>query len=315
MSNQIIPLSEYLRFLTKKISALTSVLILCAATSGCGRSDNRTADSSLPTVTVSIPPLEYFAYAIGGDSINVTTLLPAGADPETFDPGTSTMRALGKSGALAVTGKLPFETSLMENLRANNSDLHLYDMGEGISPVYGTHSHHSAEESGNHHHDKTDIDPHIWSSVRNASVIADNMLAALIDIAPRHSAYYRARHAVLTHRLDSLDSSLSQRLGSMPSRSFLIWHPSLSYFSRDYNLEQIALNAENKENSSQQFLSVLSKARTGKPAAFIVPEGIDRRQTEAVTSATGLQPVSVNLMSADWENSITSVVDALTATK
>lgn len=290
-------------------------------TGGCSRNAGEGSGDPLPQITVSIPPLEYFARAIGGDSISVTTLLPAGTDPETFDPGTSVMRALGKSGALAVTGTLPFEEALTANLRANNSGLRIFDTGKGIVPIYGTHSHSAAEaehhrDAGDHaSHSSEEVDPHIWTSVKNASVIARNMLNALTEIAPEHAPYYQSRYDNLTGRLDSLDRALTQRLDTLPSRAFLIWHPSLSYFSRDYGLEQIALNTENKESSSQQLMAVLARARRENPSAFLLPEGTDSRQAETITAATGLRPVTVSLMSADWEKSIVDVADALSGRK
>ncbi len=76
---------------------------ILAASSSCSRTAAYQAEESagIASITVSIPPLEYFAKSIGGDSVDVTTLLPAGADPETFEPGVNVMRALSGAGAIA----------------------------------------------------------------------------------------------------------------------------------------------------------------------------------------------------------------------
>lgn len=302
-----ISLNRIIATFNRTLAYVATGCICMLPLSSC-RSHNGDSRGDMPAITVSIPPLEYFATAIGGDSLEVTTLLPAGADPETFDPGTSTMKALARSGALAVCGNLPFEESLLGNLSSNNPGLRVFDMSRNIAPIYGTHSHAEGER---HNHSESEADPHIWSSVRNGIIIADNMLAALNSLAPQHKEYYTRRHHALVSRLDSIDRSIGQKLGTDPGRAFLIWHPSLSYLARDYGLTQVALNAENKETSSQRLHSILQKTESLHPVAFIVPRGLDPRLTEGITEATGLQPVSVDLMSADWEQAIGATAEAL----
>lgn len=291
------------------IAAVASVLI--TATS-CRSNATQETSEDTPAITVSIPPLEYFAKAIGGDSINVATLLPAGADPETFEPGVNIMRAIAGSGALATTGTLRFEDAILSNIHANNPTLKTYPMSEGIELIYGTHEHHHGAEQ--HGHDNGEADPHIWSSVKNARIIARNMLKALLAVAPEHADYYTRRHAALSQHLDSLDTALATQLRDAGADAFLIWHPSLSYFARDYGLHQIAFNVENKETSPLQLQNSLQQASGHTPAAFFIPEGTDSRRAAAITAETGITPTPVNLMSADWENALRTVAETLSAT-
>lgn len=291
------------------ILAVTAAII-SGAISGCRPAQSGDEPSEIPTLTVSIPPLEYFAEAIGGDSVEVNTLLPAGADPETFEPGINVMRSLATSGALATTGTLRFEEALVSNLRTNNPSLRTFPMSDGIELIYGTHEHHHHEDGHAHENGKEEPDPHTWSSVKNARIIASNMLAALTEIAPAHKDYYTSRYNALLQHLDSLDTSFATRIHNAGISSFLIWHPSLSYFARDYGLRQIAFNVENKETSPLQLQASLRQAAGNAPSAFFIPEGTDS-QAASVAAETGLSPVPVNLMSADWERSLRIVADAL----
>jgi len=281
----------------------------------CGKySDPSSRDmADMPSVTVSIEPLGYFAGAIGGDSLDVHVLLPKGSDPETFEPSTSVMRALAGSSALIMTGTLPFEKTLSDNIAANNAGLRIFSSGKGIEPIFGTHSHHSGGEDHSHSHGD-EPDPHIWSSVKNARVIAGNILQALLEVAPEHAGYYTARHAELAARLDSLDRAFTEALAPLPSRAFVVWHPSLSYFARDYSLHQIALNAENKETSPLRAGRILSAAAAEHPAALFIPEGLRNGQVESAARELNLNPVAVNLMSADWIADMKKVADTLSAT-
>ena len=292
--------------------ALVIMLSMCIASCNNGQKKSDTATDNIPSVAVSIPPLEYFAKAIGGDSLHITTLLPSGTDPETFEPGMGTLRDLNRSGALIMSGELPFEHSVASKLQQNNPDLEIFPKSPGIDLIYGTHSHKHDHENGHDHEDASD--PHIWASVKNAHTIAGNMLQALCRIAPEHETYYRSRHRNLIQRIDSLDGSFRLRLSHLSSRTFLIWHPSLSYFARDYGLQQIAFNVENKETSPLQLQQSINRATAGQPLAFFIPEGLDQRQSASITAATGMEPVCVNLMSPDWEKDMQTIVSSLTAT-
>ncbi len=303
--------------LTRRVSAVLAIVMGAVGATSCGSSGSNggQADiSSLPQITVTVPPLAYFAQQIGGDSLDVTTLMPAGADPESFEPGLSAMRNLSRSGNLAVVGLLPFEKKLVATMTAGNRAPRVFTMAEGIDLIYGTHSHSHSDSDDDHHHDK-DADPHVWSSVKNGRIIADNMLRAILAIAPEHETYYRTRHAALTARLDSIDAEATRRLGLMPSRAFVIWHPSLSYMARDYNLDQLAVSLENKESSSQQIHRLIAEASQKAPVAFLIPAGTGNQRASAIAESLHLPPVEVNLMSADWETDITEVIDNLTSAK
>lgn len=305
---------HFTRLFALKRPPVALALLLCMCITSCngGKKQQTTATNGIPSVAVSIPPLEYFAKAIGGDSLQTTTLLPAGTDPETFEPGMGTLRELNRSGALITSGELPFEHSVTSKLNQNNPDLKIFPMSPGIDLIYGTHSHKHSDE-GEHNHPEAS-DPHIWASVVNARTIADNMLRALCLIAPEHETYYRSRHRRLIQHIDSIDGSFRHQLSRLPSRTFLIWHPSLSYFARDYGLQQIAFNVENKETSPLQLQQSINRANAGQPLAFFIPEGLDQRQSASITAATGIEPVCVNFMSADWEKDMQTIISALTAT-
>ena len=137
------------------------------------------------------------------------------------------------------------------------------------------------------------------------------MLRGMKEVDADNAAYYTRNFITLSHKLDSLDLMLTEKLAPVCGGSFIVWHPSLSYFARDYGIEQIAFNVENKETSPVRLRSQLDYARSRRVGAFIVPAGIDKDKVAVVATGLGLEPVSVNLMSADWERQMFSVIDAL----
>lgn len=278
---------------------LYALTLLCA----CGRTYKD--HEGHPTVTVSIAPQAWLLEAIAGDSVNINILLGSGANPETYEPSINTIKTASQSDAMMLSGALGFESQLAERLKSNNPDLTVIDTSHGIEPIYGTHSH------GNHTHSNDIPDPHTWTSVRNARTIAGNMLAALIEIDPVNKYYYQANAAVLDSRLDSLDRSIKSRLDSLQVKSFLVWHPSLSYFARDYGLEQISIGNEGREATIGGLRSTIDHAAGSGTCVLFIQADFDSRQAETISRETGADVVTINPLDHDWESQINIITDAL----
>lgn len=283
--------------------------IAASVFSGCaGKTERADAGAEPPVVVVSIPPLKYFVERIGGDKVSVECLAPASADPETFEPSMAQLRKASKAGLLLTVGLLPFEEKVSEAISASNPDIRIEELYHSLDLIEGTHDH------GHHHDSHGNYDPHIWTSLRNARTLARNTFDALVAISPADSLYFKARLDALDHRLDSLDRAISMRLAPAMGKTILVWHPSLSYFSRDYGLKQLAVGHEHKESSITGLKDRLDLARREKPLVFFYQREYDSRQAQSITEATGLEPVTIAPLSADIEQAVIKAADAVAAT-
>lgn len=257
-----------------------------------------------PIVTVSIEPQKYLLEQITGDRVDVRTLIANGANPETFDPTVNHIMNLAKSIGFLRMGNIGFEAAILDKVHGEHPDLPIYNTSLGIVPVTGTHSH------GGMDHDV--IDPHTWTSVKNAKIIAVNMLDAMTEIDPANSAFYRRNYERFAARLDSLDKAIAVKLAPHRGEAFMVWHPSLSYFARDYGLEQIAVGFENKETSPVRIAAVAEEAREHGVKVFFYQTGTDSRHASTLNKAIGSELIEMNAMAPDWEQQLENVTDALT---
>lgn len=276
-------------------------IVLAFVLTGCSGG----AKGDKPVLVVSVEPQRALLEEIVGDRFDVVSVLTPGSNPETFEPTMKARRDMEGASAFLTTGNLPFEKKLGESLPSSVKEI---NVTEGIVPVYGTHDH-----GDGHHHDHGEADPHTWTSVKNSRVMASNMLRAVIDLDPEGEAYYTERFNALDHRLDSLDRVFTSKLsGQLPTRSFAVWHPSLSYFARDYGLEQIAVGFENKEMPATQMARVIDEAREENVKVFFFQKEYDSRQAESLNQRMGTRLVTINPLAYDWETELTGIVDALT---
>ena len=262
------------------------------------------APSESKIVTVSIEPQKYLLEQITGDRVEVRCLLANGANPETYDPSVTHLMNLQKSMGFLRMGNIGFESALLDKIHQANPELPIYNTSDGISLITGTHSHNGVIHG--------DVDPHTWSSVKNAKVITKNMLDAMIEIDPANKAYYQRNYTRFASHLDSLDNAITAKLAHVHGKAFLVWHPSLSYFARDYGLEQVVVgNAEHKDVALGSLREVVEHAREHEADIFFTQKDFDSRQVSAINSQIGAREVSINPMAYEWENEMLTLADAL----
>ena len=279
----------------KYLNWIFIVLAVIVAACGGSKGDER------EVLVVSIEPQRYMLEQIAGDDYRIVVLMPNGENAETFEPSMAKRMDVDNSVAYFTIGHLPFENNLKKTAKDGVS---IVKTSEGIEPVYGTHTHHHGHSHG------SDVDPHMWTSVRNARVMSYAMTNKLKELKPEKADEYQARFEKFDTHLDSLDKSYAERLVSV-KRPFMVWHPSLSYFARDYGLKQISVSQDNKENSMQELRSVIDNAKTDSVKVFFFQRDYDARQAEVVSDGVGARLVPMNPGAYEWENELNIIVDEL----
>lgn len=265
-----------------------------------------TASGNRPVLMVSIPSQIFFVRNIAGDRVEVESLLNGSTDPETFEPSIAQIKALADADAFLMIGTLPFEKSVVGTSGKDN----VYNVGAGIEYLYDTHGSHSHGETHTH---SNMPDPHVWSSPVNARIIALNVLNALVEIDPKNEDIYRANYGRLDARLDSIIRSFEDIFATenVP-KSFVVWHPSLSYFARDFGLNQIALNHAGKESSVKGYVDRLENAKKGGSAVYFYQQEFDSDKSATIARDAGVRIIEINPMSEEWEDEIQKIYDAFT---
>ena len=292
--------------ITRWLSRLMVAVAIVVFVVGCADPAAR----KIPVVSVSIEPQRWLLEQIVGDKMEVRSLMGNGGNPEHYEPTFSHLANLEKSVAYFQVGNLGFESAIMEKVQANNPDLPIYCVSDSIRMILDTHHH-------DHHKDSEEClayDPHTWSSVKNAKIMAANMLRGMKEVDADNAAYYTRNFITLSHKLDSLDLMLTEKLAPVCGGSFIVWHPSLSYFARDYGLTQLALGMENKELSVEETRSLIDRAGSAGTTVFFIQKDFDRSQAVAITDGrlgSDIKLISINPLAYEWADEIQVVADAI----
>lgn len=269
------------------LTILSILLTLC----GCGhvQKEERSA------IAVSFEPQAWILKQIAGEDFKTVTLLPAGSDPETYQPSISTMKSIGDAEVFFTLGTPGFEKSLIGSLASNFPSLKIIDCSLGIDKITDTHGH---SHETNDHGEEEIFDPHILSSIRNCSLIADKMTDVLVTLAPDKADKYREAGERLKARLKAMDDSIAQM--NIKGKAIVIRHPSLSYFARDYGIEQLTLQADGKETSPMQMKKQIDEAEQKSPAVFVLEKEHASPSDAETAKQLGVKMIEVSLNSEDW---------------
>ena len=265
--------------------------------------------STKPVLTVSIQPQRYFLEKIVGDKYDVLCLLTQGANPEAYEPSFNHLINLEKSKAYFCVGNIGFELAILNKVKNNNPDLLIVNTSEGIDLLRGTHDGHCC--NGNQHNHSHEVDPHVWTSVVNAKIIAQNMYKSLIALDSQNKKYYTKNFNALLAELDGLEKELSDKLHDKRGVAFAMWHPSLSYFARDYGLTQIAMESEGKEVPAAILKNKIDEARGHNVKVLFTQREFDNRQVHTINEQLGLKMVEINPMSYEWAEEMKFIANAI----
>lgn len=271
-----------------------------------------TVGSDKPTVSVTIEPQRYFVEQIGGDNFKVNTIVPAGTSPETYDPTPSQMVALGKSSVYFMVGYLGFENAWGKTLAENNTGVIVVNTsneislieGENLENVIGGHQHHDG-------HNHQGVDPHVWSSPKSVLIMAENMLNALVMADVENQKEYRDNFKALQEEIIATDKKIAALLENAPVKSFIIYHPALAYFARDYNLTQYSIEFEGKSPSPQQLKQIIDFAQEQGVKTIFVQKGFDMKNAESLAKEVGASIHSIDPLSYNWSEELIKIAEIL----
>lgn len=281
----------------KRIHCWIYLLLAIVGLSACqGKKEGGTR-----TISVTIEPQRYFAEKIAGDLFHINCVTPAGQSPETYDPTPQQMVQISQSQAYFRIGEIGFEQAWMKNLQSQNPDMVVFDLSEGMELIKNEEEAHEEGEAHPHHHHGS-VDPHIWTSISGARVIAQNTYQAFIKLDPENQEVYRAGYQRLIEEIDSTEAEMKQLLQPLAGTAFIIYHPALTYFAREFGLKQLCIELDGKEPSPAQLKQLLETATQSGAKVVFVQQEFDRKNAELIAKETGCRLVTINPLSYNWHD-------------
>ena len=242
-----------------------------------------------PTVAVTISPQAAFVREVAGDLVNVVTMMPPGANHETFSPPPQDMEKLSAAALYLAMGLPPERAGLLPKLAEMNKNMRIVDVQMEVAKTYAPRF-----------FAPNDQDPHIWLSPKRAIVMVRMTAQELGAIDPANSATYKANAERYIARIEAADQEIQASFKTVWNRMFIVYHPAFGYFADDYNLTMVALEEEGKEADPRRFREVIDMAKEKGIKVIFYQEDIDGRQSRTFAEELGGQAEKVSPMATDY---------------
>lgn len=254
---------------------LLALMILILGLCGCiGPTEETTTEEKIKVMTSTVP-LSEFAERIGGDRVDVSVLIPPGAEPHTFEPTPSQIMGIADAD-LYIKNGAGLEI-WMDRLIKVNKDMAVVDSSRGVDLIRA-----GELNSDDLHESILIVDPHIWLSPKNAMIQVGNICDGLLQIDPTHEDYYVKNRDAYLDMLSGLDEELYANFKERKSNKFIVLHPAWSYFARDYGLDQISIRSGAKDPGPKYLITIVEVARVNNISTIFVDPNFNPKSAQII---------------------------------
>jgi zinc/manganese transport system substrate-binding protein len=225
-------------------------------------------------VVASFSILGDFARNVGGERVNVTTLVGPNGDVHVYTPAPADAKRIADAKLVIING-LGLEGWLQRLVQSAGSKATIVTVSQGIA----------TRKLG------SGADPHGWQSVANAKVYVTNIRDALVTADPASAAVYRANAEVYLAKLDALEREVREAIAQIPSarRKVISTHDAFGYFAGAYGIEFIAPQGVSTEAevSARDIAHIITQIRNAKIPAVFLENVSDSRLMRRISNETG----------------------------
>jgi zinc transport system substrate-binding protein len=247
-------------------------------------------------VVASLFPLQEFARAVGGEEVQVSLLLPPGAEAHTWEPRPGDVVKIAGADIFIYIGP-SLEPWIDKVLKAvQGKKLRVLEAGRGLSLLKGE----EAEGRTVHSHGPRTpgkMDPHVWLDFSLDLKIVDAIALAFSEKDPGQASLYKNNAEIYKAKLDDLDQKYRKSLAKCRHRQILLsGHAAFAYLAKRYELQQIALSgiSPDAEPTPKRMAEVIEAARRSGIKFIYAEELVSPKLAQSLSKEAGIGVLVLN---------------------
>ncbi len=285
----------------KKILSLIFCVLFLSVLCSCVSQESQTEDGKLKIVATIFPQFD-FARTIAGDKAQVKMLITPGTESHSFEPTTSDIMDIQNCDIFIYTGGE--SDHWIENLLKNtdNKDMKIISLMDCVDI--------HAEEHEHSQHNHSHTDEHVWTSPKNAMIIAENICSEMCSADPENAQYYTENLTTFLGELDTLDREFTE-ITENAKRNTLIFADRfpLKHFADNYSINYTAAFSgcsEDTEPSASVVANLIDKVKAENIPVILKIELSSDSIANTIAKETGAQVLTFyschNISKKDFEN-------------
>ena len=256
-------------------------------------------------ITVSILPQKTFVKKITGDDFVVNVLIPPGTSPAAYTLLPSQLEEISKSAIWFRIGNIGFEHSWQDKIAQANSKMKVVDLSEGLDLIA------QVKEQHDDHFHLSGVDPHIWLSPVLVKQMAKRIFDEVSKLNPEQSIKYKTNYLEFVKEIDQLNIEIANKLKPFEGRKIVVFHPSLSYFARDYGLLQYSLESGGKEPTPQRMKELIDLSKKENIKVMYIQGELDRDHARVFAEEVGGQIIQVRPLDPAWAENLMEITNII----
>jgi zinc transport system substrate-binding protein len=295
----------------KLFSIALLALLIVSALAGCAAKNTPAESDKLSVVATIFAPFD-FARQVAGDNVNLTMLLPPAGESHSFEPTPRDIITIQNSDVFIYVGgeSDDWVNNILDSMDTSKMKIiTLMDCVEVVEEeVIEGMQEEAEEESG-----EPEFDEHVWTSPRNAKLIAQKFADAFAEVDPENADNYEANCAAYLEKLDELDANF-QAVVDGAVRKTLVFGDRFPfrYFADAYGLNYFAAFpgcSTETEASAATVAFLIDKVKAEKIPVIFHIELSNSKIADTIADATGAKTLELhaahNISKADFENGVT----------
>jgi zinc/manganese transport system substrate-binding protein len=216
---------------------------------------------------------------VGGDRIEVATLVGPNGDAHVYAPTPADAKKVAAAKAVFVNG-LGFEGWMTRLVKASGTKAPSVTASKGVKSR-------KMEEEGH----GLVTDPHAWQSIANTKIYIANIRDGLVAVDPAGKDVYEANASAYLAKLDALEAEVKDVIGKIPTdrRRIITSHDAFGYFGAAYGMEFIAPEGVSTESaaSAKDVAKIIAQIKKQKIPAVFMENITDPRMMEQIAKESG----------------------------
>jgi ABC-type Zn uptake system ZnuABC Zn-binding protein ZnuA len=250
--------------------------LLTAGCSGSGAGGDA-GDGGLRVVATTTQVAD-FTSNVGGDRVQVTSLLKPGVDAHDYEPSPADIDAIARAD-LVVQNGVGLEEWLGDTIASSGYSGPVVDASRGVR---------LRQVDG-------EADPHIWQNPRNAQLMAANVERALATAEPAAAPRFAANLAAYTRELRALDADVARQIDSLANKKLVTDHDAFGYYIDRYGLELVGSVIPSSDTSAElsgrDIRDLVARIKATKVKAVFTEASLPARAAETIASEAGVKVV------------------------
>lgn len=273
----------------KKAALLLLMVFSFAFLTGCDSTASTNNGRLSVVATTSI--VADVVKQVGGDAVEVQTLLPLGSDPHSYQPAPRDLTAVADASVIFANGA-GLEEFLKPLIDSAGATARVVEVSDGVPLLEG-----SAE--GSDLQDTHSADPHTWVDPNNVLVWVENIRAALTELQPDKAAEFQANADRYSAELRDLDIWIRQQVETIPpeNRVLVTDHLVYGYFAEEYGFTQVGAVipgfSTDSSPSAQELAMIEEQIRSYNAKAIFIGEGAISAVVKQVVEDTQIKLVKL----------------------